>query len=55
MKWLLAVALLVISGCTVRLTGDASMLQKYDRPNESWSMETKGAQPTESPKTEAPK
>jgi hypothetical protein len=42
--WLVVVAAVLLgalSACSIRVTGDASMLKKYDRPSDTWSMETK--------------
>lgn len=42
MKYLAVVlAAVALAGCSIRVTGDASALKKYDRPAETWSMETK--------------
>lgn len=44
-----AVLFALLSGCTVRVVGDASMFKKYDRPTEDWSVETKGTQQVPKP------
>lgn len=55
MKWFLAVALVALCGCSVRVTGDASMLKKYDRPSETWSMESQDGSQQPTTKTEGEK
>jgi hypothetical protein len=48
MKWMLAVAAIMLSGCTVRAYGDASMLKGLDRPNEKYTVTNETA-PTVKP------
>ena len=41
------------TGCTVRFTADASLLQKYDRPSDNWTVQqTSGPAPTSTTKGE---
>lgn len=42
MKYLAVVmALVALTGCSIKATGDMSILKKLDRPNETWTMETR--------------
>jgi outer membrane biogenesis lipoprotein LolB len=46
---------MLLAGCTVRATVDASMFQKYDRPKDAWTITMESKEDKQTTTTEVKK